>query len=110
MNNPFGIYDKSFDILKYSMKDFPQIQKAYIFGSRALGTYKKGSDIDIAVEGKEIDLGCVAKVHGILNDELPLPYFCDVLDIRNITNKKLKEHIKHEGIIFYDKTNQNKHP
>lgn len=104
MNNNFGIYDKSFSILKESLKDFPQIQRAWIFGSRALGTYKKGSDIDIALEGKDIDLGLVAKVYGVLNDELPLPYFCDVLDIKNIKTKELKEHIKHKGIIFYNKT------
>lgn len=37
------------EIRKYS-----EINKAIIFGSRAIGNYKKGSDIDLAITGDKI--------------------------------------------------------
>ncbi len=37
---------------------FPSIEKVLLYGSRAKGTYKTGSDIDLCLVGKDIDLTC----------------------------------------------------
>ena len=48
-------------ICKYLSK-YPEIDKASIFGSRAKGNYKNGSDIDIALYGKKITLDTVTSL------------------------------------------------
>ncbi|MBS9766618.1 MAG: nucleotidyltransferase domain-containing protein [Flavobacteriaceae bacterium] len=98
MNNPFGIYDKSFSLLMGAIHTFPTIEKVWIFGSRALGNYKKASDIDLAILGEKVNLHTVAKLHGILNEELPIPYFVDVVDVNAVQSEELKKHIIDKGI------------
>jgi predicted nucleotidyltransferase len=103
MSNNFGIYDKSYSLILESFKLFPKIEKAYIFGSRAMGNYKKGSDIDIAIIGEEIDFETTSRLHGKLNEELPIPYFIDVVNFNTIDIEALKQHILNEGKVFYVK-------
>ena len=84
-------------------KCFPEVDEAIIFGSRALNTYKKGSDIDIALKGRELGV-ITATISGILNDESHLPYFCDVLDYNLIGNEDLRDHIDRVGKQIYIKS------
>lgn len=42
-------------------------------------------------------------ISGILNEESPLPYFCDVLDYSLIDNEELKNHIDRVGRLIYKK-------
>ncbi len=103
MNNPFGLYDNSFILLKQTLKTFTEIERCWIFGSRALGNYKKGSDIDLAIAGKYVNFTLVAKLHGILNEEVSIPYFVDVVDFNNVESESLKAHIREKGIeIFWN--------
>ena len=103
MNNNFGIYDKSYSLILESFKTFPKITKAYIFGSRAMGNYKKGSDIDIAIFGEQVDFKTTSGLHAKLNEELPIPYFVDVVNFNNIDVESLKQHILTEGKLIYEK-------
>jgi len=103
MNNSFGIYNKSFTRILESLKDFPEIEKAIIFGSRAMGNYKKGSDIDLAIVGDTITDQTKTRLSSILNQELPIPYFIDVLDYKSIANKDLVKHIDTEGKVIYSR-------
>jgi len=67
------------------------VKKAILFGSRAKGNYKEGSDIDLAIVGDE------KKLNYILNEETNIPYFFDILNLEKISNENLKEHIKRVG-------------
>lgn len=58
-----------------TMQQFPEIEKAAIFGSRAKGTYKPGSDLDIAIWGDDISFSTLSRLHAILEEESPMPYF-----------------------------------
>jgi len=98
----FGLTNIDLQFIVDVIKAYPQIEEAIIFGSRALNTHKKGSDIDIALKGKEIGL-IVTTISGILNEESPLPYFCDVLDYDLIDNKDLRNHIERVGQQIYKK-------
>ena len=70
------------------------VKKAILFGSRAKGTHKTGSDVDIAVFGDE------KKIAEILNEETNLPYFFDVINMETITSQNLREHIRRVGKII----------
>ncbi len=103
MNNSFGIYDKSFNLIRESLAEFPEIEKAIIFGSRAMGNHKKGSDIDIAICGENVNHNITSRLNGKLNEELPIPYFVDVVNYNLINLEELKEHIENNGKIIYER-------
>jgi len=98
----FGLTNNDLQIIVDVIKVHPQIDEAIIFGSRALNTHKKGSDIDIVLKGREIEV-LSAKISGILNEETPLPYFCDVIDYNLIDNEDLRNHIDRVGRQIYKK-------
>ncbi len=99
--NTFGIYDASYALLLEALASETCVDKAYIFGSRVLGNFRKGSDIDIALVGKDIGLDALTMLTDKLNEELPIPYYVDVLVYSEITNIKLKEHIDTHGELIY---------
>lgn len=96
----FGLSEKAVYLIKDTFKLFPGITEAIMFGSRAMGNYKKGSDVDIALKGK-IDFTLLAKINALLNEELPLPYFFDLVAYDDIDNEELKQHIDEHGRVFY---------
>jgi len=101
INNEFGIYNASYNNLISSFSKFETIEKVLIFGSRAMGNFKKGSDIDIAIIGKKITQIQVTRLSAFLNEELPIPYFIDVIHFESIKNQELKNHILEKGKIIY---------
>lgn len=82
------------------MGKFSEIREVLIFGSRAMGNYKKESDIDIALKG-DTTFSLAAKVKYELEEETYLPFFFDVLPYEKSTHVKLKAHIDQYGISFY---------
>ena len=100
MNNR-GLLQPDLDIVLSVLSEFPNIKEAVIFGSRAKGNFRNGSDVDIALKGENINLEIVTNISYRLNEETILPYKFDVLDYQNINNSKLTEHINRKGISFY---------
>lgn len=96
----FSLSQKEIEQICRILKQFPQIEEGLIFGSRAMGNQKRGSDIDLAIKGKT-DLSLAAKVKSRLEEDLPLPYFFDVIDYHSIGNPQLKEHIDRFGKVIY---------
>ncbi|MBN1596780.1 MAG: nucleotidyltransferase domain-containing protein [Bacteroidales bacterium] len=103
MKNSFGIYNKSYQLIIDTLKSFSEIEQAIMFGSRAMGNEKKGSDIDIAVSGVNISAETVNKLSTILNSMVPTPYYIDVVHFEKISNHELRKHIEEYGVVFYDK-------
>ena len=90
--------------LKYILKavnKYSEIEEVIIFGSRAMGNYKKGSDVDIALNGEYVNRKIVCRLSDDLNEEYPLPYFFDVVNYNDISNEELKKHIDNAGKIVY---------
>ena len=79
---------------------FSEIDKVVLYGSRAKGNYKTGSDIDLTLYGKNLNLKTIYKIQDKL-DELYLPYKFDISIYEHIDNPDLKEHINRVGKIFY---------
>ncbi|MGZ9164742.1 MAG: nucleotidyltransferase domain-containing protein [Anaerolineales bacterium] len=83
---------------------YPQVEKAILYGSRAKGNYKNGSDIDLTLRGgAELTLNVVYKILNDL-DELLLPYTIDLSLFNNIGDPDVIEHIQRVGVTFYDKS------
>lgn len=81
-------------------KRFPEIKSVILFGSRAMGNHKSGSDVDLALKGA-IDSNIVFQVHDFLEEETLIPYFFDVVDYSALENPNLKKHIDTEGHQIY---------
>lgn len=94
----YGLNDETIKAITDVFAGYEQIEKAVLFGSRAKGTYKNGSDIDICLFGK-IDLLLLQKIELKL-DDLLLPYTIDLTVYDNIQNQDLKEHIIRVGQIL----------
>mgnify|MGYP000347180769 CR=1 FL=1 len=102
--NLFGIAPKSHQLLLETFMKYVQIEEVILFGSRAKGNYKKGSDIDLAIIGKECNPSLALDVCGIINEELPIPYFVDMIDYESLEHEDLKNHIDNVGVAFYKKS------
>jgi len=101
MNNPFGFREPDLDIIRSVISRFPQVSEAIIFGSRAKGNFRRGSDVDIALKGCGLNLDIVSQISHILNEESILPYKFDVLNFQSISNEDLTNHINRVGITIY---------
>jgi len=97
--NEFGFKNNDLNIIVNTISALPGIEKAVIFGSRAKGNYKEGSDVDIAVWTLSNDTAL--QLWGNLNDKTLLPYKFDVLNYNKIDNSDLKDHIQRMGIEIY---------
>jgi predicted nucleotidyltransferase len=103
MANAFGLLDSDIQEICIVFKKFPQITKAVVFGSRAMHTYKPGSDVDIALFGA-LDFDTVCKVSYCLNEESCMPYKFDILAHHTVDNDQLKQHINQYGKLLYSST------
>jgi predicted nucleotidyltransferase len=97
----FGFSKQDQERILSALQKFPEIEKTVIFGSRAMGNFKKASDVDLAIVGKNITSKTVIRLHSLLNEELPLPYFFDVVVYEKIANDKLKRHIIEHGVELF---------
>ncbi|MCK6538986.1 MAG: nucleotidyltransferase domain-containing protein, partial [Anaerolineales bacterium] len=83
---------------------YPQVEKAILYGSRAKGNYKIGSDIDLTLYGgTELTLNVLYRIMDEL-DDLLLPYTIDLSTYHTISDPDVIEHIQRVGVTFYDKS------
>ena len=76
------------------------IDEAILYGSRAKGNYRPGSDIDLTLKGRGINLEQLNAISNDL-DDLLLPYTFDLSIFHHITNRELLGHIERVGKVFY---------
>jgi predicted nucleotidyltransferase len=77
----------------------PGVREAVLFGSRAKGTAKPSSDVDLALL-RDVPPLELARIAGEL-DELPLPLRFDVQALDRIAHEGLREHIARVGVRVY---------
>jgi predicted nucleotidyltransferase len=97
----FGLQQRDIDYISQALKKYPEISEAVIFGSRAMGNHKKGSDIDIAVKGEAVSHHVISSLTNMLQEELPIPFFFDIIHYETITSGNLLDHINRVGITIY---------
>ncbi len=86
---------------------YPQIEQALLYGSRAKGNYRQGSDIDLTlVGGLDLNSAVLTKVLDEL-DDLLLPYAIDLSLLRTISDADVLAHIQRVGVVLYQKDSKN---
>ena len=91
-----GLPERDLKIVQQVFGEFPEIKTATLFGSRAMGNAKKGSDVDIALKG-DLNPSVINRIKDRLEEETDLPYFFDIVDHNAIQSEDLLEHIKEHG-------------
>lgn len=102
--NSFGIPEKSFQLLLGTFERYPEVEEVILFGSRAKGTYQRGSDIDLAIKGEACSASTALTLQAFINEELPNPYMVDVINYCLLQHLELKEHIDRVGVTLYRRT------
>ena len=102
MSSPeFGLPPATLEAIRRILAAEPAVKKAVIYGSRAKGTYRPGSDIDLTLIGDGLDLDILGRIATRLH-ESPIPYQVDLSIFELIDHAGLREHIERVGQPFYE--------
>ena len=103
--NEFGLSEKSMSIIHGIYAKYPQIAKVIVYGSRAKGNYREGSDIDMTIIADgEFTLDDRLHVMSDFDDSM-LPYLVDISNFSELQNQDLIDHIQRRGKIIYERSN-----
>jgi len=94
----FGISQNALDKIKFVLFSVQGIEQVILYGSRAKGNYKEGSDIDLVIKGN-LTFDDLVKISVSL-DDLNLPWKIDLSLYSQIKNEKLLEHINRVGKVI----------
>jgi len=97
----YGLNDTTIEAIQKVFEINSKIDEVILFGSRAKGNYKEGSDIDLALKGRNINFDDIHSLSRKL-DELNLPYKIDLINYSTIKDKDVVEHIDRVGIVFFN--------
>ena len=97
----FGLSDTVVKELQDVFRRHANIEKVLIFGSRSKGNYRVGSDIDLALIGKNIDYRQLLDISMEI-DDLELLYSIDLLDYQTKVGTPIEDHIDRVGQVFYE--------
>jgi len=95
----FGLDQRTLRAIEQCLQSFPHIQWVKVYGSRAMGNYQRGSDIDLAYS---CSVDCSAQLHEAL-DALPTPYLFDVTHYESLSHAGLKAHIERVGVLIFQR-------
>lgn len=100
----YGLKDSTIALIHGVIASYGQVDKAILYGSRAKGNYKAGSDIDlILVGGHDLNMVVLYRIMDDI-DDLLLPYTFDISLLHSISDRDVLDHIKSFGKVFYEKT------
>ena len=107
-NPPFslkktGLTQRDWQTLCNIFDQNENVKEVRLFGSRAKGNFKSGSDIDLAIMNPGVDLITEIRIKGEC-EESSLPYFVDIANYPTLKNSEFKAHIERVSIPFYLKT------
>ena len=95
-----GLPESAVAKLRATFSDYPEIDRVVLYGSRALGSYRTGSDIDLTIDADTMDLSKLLTI-GNRIDDLLLPWKVDLSLRHKIDSPDLLAHIDRVGVTFY---------
>jgi predicted nucleotidyltransferase len=97
-----GLSQTTLDKLSSVFKQHGAIESVLIYGSRAKGNYRPGSDIDLTIKGNMLEFAELMRIEDQI-DDLYLPYTVDLSQYCQLTNADLIAHIDRVGVVIYSK-------
>ena len=97
----FGLKKGELEYICSILSEYTEIDQAVVFGSRAMGNFKPGSDFDLALSGHKIPLQVILSIYDQLNELSNLPYHFDIVNYNEIANPALKQHIDEFGVSMW---------
>ena len=95
-----GLKDATIEKIRSVFSHYPQVDEVILYGSRAMGRHRNGSDIDLTMVGEGVTHSLQLKIENEL-DDLLLPYKIDLSVMDAIDNADLLDHIRRVGLVFY---------
>ncbi|MBE9070170.1 nucleotidyltransferase domain-containing protein [Leptolyngbya cf. ectocarpi LEGE 11479] len=99
----FGLKQSTIEQITHVLQQYAEIERTIIYGSRAKGNYRPGSDIDLTLMGQGLTHGHLLQIEQQL-DDLLLPYLFDLSIFSHIENPDMIAHIDRVGLLFYERT------
>jgi predicted nucleotidyltransferase len=97
-----GLSEQTVEKIRAVLGSFPEVEKAVIYGSRAKGNYKPGSDIDLTLFGDGLTDELHSRIYWAL-DDLLLPYKIDLSLVSQLRHPALIDHIQRVGIPLFER-------
>ena len=101
----YGLKEEQWEMLRNVFAMNPRIEKVILYGSRAKGTYKPFSDVDITLVGEELSLNDLSDTINAICDLL-LPYMFDVSFYQKLKIPELLDHISRISIVIYQSSSR----
>ena len=101
----YGLSDCTIEKLQKVFESFTEIDKAVLYGSRAKGTARPSSDIDLTLLGTHLDQRRCSVIADAL-DDLLLPYMIDLSVFELLNHPELEAHIQRVGKVFYQRSSK----
>ena len=98
----FGLSDKTLETVRAILATCHELEKALVYGSRAMGNYRTGSDIDITLIGVQLNMDMLFQLARQF-DESNLPYMVDLSIMASINNPNLIDHIERVAQVLYQR-------
>ena len=96
----YGLPEHTVDQICAVLAQHPAVERAVLYGSRAKGNYRPGSDIDLTLFGAALTPAQCATIAEAL-DDLLLPYSIDLSLFAELRHLELEAHIQRVGVEFY---------
>ena len=98
----FGLTDLTIQLITSVFLKHSEIEEVVIYGSRAKGNYREGSDIDLTLIGQGLSYDLLSTILQEI-DDLNTPYLFDISIFSSLNSPDLEEHITRVGKTFYKK-------
>ena len=97
----YGLTDRTLNTLNSIFCKYPEIKQVILYGSRAKGNFRNGSDIDLTIKVQDnFSFTSLLRISGDFDDS-DIPYFVDVSIYEKLSNPDLKAHIDRVGKVLY---------
>ncbi|MEK7676991.1 MAG: nucleotidyltransferase domain-containing protein [Verrucomicrobiota bacterium] len=97
---PVLLRPKDLAVLRATLRRFPSVRAARVFGSRATGTARRASDLDLAIQAPEATTSDWLDLCDAM-ENAPLIYELDLVREERTLDPRLREKIECEGVTVY---------
>ena len=101
MNIP-GLPSEACDQVLAEIQKQTPVQRVVLYGSRALGRHRSGSDVDLCLTAPAMTLEQLLQL-GAQLDDLLLPWSIDLQLDHLISHEGLREHIERAGVCLWQR-------